>query len=213
MGGRLVATGRFDESLRRLGTPLCIALAILVAGCPKPEDIRDAINAINKAFQIEYEGILAQRGTRVYNVGCNEARDAMRATLLRLGMEVMDENPALGYLSVSGPAPRPLDLPEWRQAEKADLPRARAIIAKHLGPIAAGLFTFEPEGLAIVMNVTLIPKGAGCEVSLTMRMRETAPPRSDLPRREYPPPTAVRMGLDKIWGRFEQELRTAPRRP
>jgi hypothetical protein len=127
-------------------------------------------------------------------------------------MEVTDQNPALGYLSVSGPAPRPLDLPEWREAEKADLPRAREIIAKPLGSIAAGLFTFEPEGLAIVMNVTLIPKGAGCEIALTMRMRETAPPKSDLPRREYPPPTAVRKGLDKIWTVFEQELRTA-RRP
>jgi hypothetical protein len=188
-------------------------LAILAAGCPKPEDIRDAINAINKAFQTEYERILKERGTRVIGVGRNDALDAMRVTMLRLGMRVTDQNPALGYLSVSGPAPKPLDLPEWRQAEKADLPRARDIIREHLGPIAAELFTFEPEGLEIVMNVTIIATGAvTSEVSLTMRMWETTPPKSNLPRREYPPPTAVRMGLDKIWTRFDQELRTA-RRP
>jgi len=208
-----VTTGRLGGSLRWCCAPLCIVLAVLAAGCPKPEDIRDAINAINKAFQTEYERILAEKGTRVFKVGRNEALDAMRATMLRLGMQVTDQNPALGYLNVSGPAPKPLDLPEWREAEKADLPRAREIIRKHLGPIAAELFNFEPEGLEIVMNVTVIATGAATsEVSLTMRMWETTPPKSNLPRREYPPPTAVRMGLDKIWAHFERELRTA-RRP
>jgi hypothetical protein len=40
-------------------------------------------------------------------------------------------------------------------------------------------------------------------------MREVAPPKSGMPRREYLPPSAVRMGLDKIWTEFERELRSA----
>jgi len=39
-------------------------------------------------------------------------------------------------------------------------------------------------------------------------MREIAPPQSGMPRREYLPPSAVRMGLDKIWSEFERELRS-----
>ena len=57
--------------------------------------------------------------------------------------------------------------------------------------------------LSIVLNVE-----EGAELSLTMRMREVAPPKSGMPRREYAPPTAVRMGLDKIWSEFERELRS-----
>jgi hypothetical protein len=30
-----------------------------------------------------------------------------------------------------------------------------------------------------------------------------------MPRREYPPPSAVRMGLDKIWRELEAELKTS----
>jgi hypothetical protein len=124
-------------------------------------------------------------------------------------MTVTDEDRALGYLSVRGPAPRPLDLQEWRAAEAADLPKAREIVRKHLGLVLSSLFTFEPEGLDIVMNVTVIDARPGSEISLTMRMRETAPPKSDLPRREYPPPTAVRMGLEKIWRELGQTLAAA----
>jgi hypothetical protein len=68
---------------------------------------------------------------------------------------------------------------------------------------------FEPEGLEIVINTTTIEVPAGTEVSLTMRMREIASPPSGMPRREYPPPSAVRMGLDKIWRELEAELKTS----
>ena len=36
-------------------------------------------------------------------------------------------------------------------------------------------------------------------------MREIAP-RPGMPRRDYPPPTGVRMALDKIWAAFDQAL-------
>jgi len=75
--------------------------------------------------------------------------------------------------------------------------------------MAADFISFEPEGLLTVINATTVDSAGGCEVSLTMRMREVAPPKSGMPRREYPPPTAVRIGLDKIWAQFEQELRAA----
>jgi hypothetical protein len=43
-------------------------------------------------------------------------------------------------------------------------------------------------------------------------MREVAPPKSGLPRREYPPPTALQAGIDKIWSALEREQRAKARR-
>jgi len=208
-GGSIVTKGSHGESVLRRCAPLGLALGLVVAGCTiSPEKRADTVNAINRAFQAEYESILKEKGTRVFRgVSRDAAFVGMRAAMLKLGMQITDEDPALGYLNVRASAPKPLDLEEWRQAADADLPKARKIIADHLNPFVATLFTFEPQGLDIVMNVTIIEVREGAEVSLTMRMREIAPPKGDLPRREYPPPTAVRMGLDKIWRQFDQELR------
>jgi hypothetical protein len=76
---------------------------------------------------------------------------------------------------------------------------------RHVGP--TGYFIkFEPEGLETVINATALEVPEGTEISFTVRLREVAPPKSGYPRREYLPPTAVRMGLDKIWDALNREL-------
>jgi hypothetical protein len=191
---------------------LCAALALAAAGCVTQEEKRDATIAVNRAFQVEYERILADKGVRSYKVKKTEAFVALHAALSRLGMRVDSQEPEVGYLNVYAPAPTPLNAQEWQKAAEADLPTIRAIARPHIG-VAAEFISFEPEGLVIVINATTLDIPAGTEVSLTMRMREVAPPKSGMPRREYPPPTGVRIGLDKIWAQFEQELRAARRIP
>jgi len=194
------------------GAWLGAAVAALVAACVTQEEKRDATIAVNRAFQVEYERTLADRGVRSYKVKKTEAFVALHAALSRLGMRVESQEPEVGYLAVYAPAPIPLNAQEWGEAAVADLPKIRAIARPHIG-MAAEFISFEPEGLLIVINATAVEIPAGSEVSLTMRMREVAPPKSGMPRREYPPPTALRIGLDKIWARFEQELRAARRIP
>ncbi|TAN55896.1 MAG: hypothetical protein EPN19_02010 [Betaproteobacteria bacterium] len=189
---------------------LCAAAALATMGCVTQEEKRDATAAVNRAFQVEYERILAEKGVRSYKVKRTEAFVALHAALSRLGMRVESQEPEVGYLNVYAPAPTPLNAQEWRQAAESDLPKIRAIARPHIG-MAAEFISFEPEGLLVVINATAVDVAAGTEVSLTMRMREVAPPKSGMPRREYPPPTAVRIGLDKIWAQFEQELRAARR--
>jgi len=190
----------------------CAVLAMLLSGCVTQDQKRGAIDDINKVFRSEYEAILAEKGTRTYNVARAEAYDAVRVSLARLGMIVEAQDPVLGYVNVYAPAPRPLDLKEWEQAAQADLPRTRAIIGPHVG-IFAQFFTFEPNGLETVISGTVVEVPAGTEISFTARMREIAPPQSGFPRREYLPPTAVRMGLDKMWAELEREFRATYRRP
>ena len=192
----------FVKHVRRL---LWLAMAILCSACASQESIRDAINAINKEFQKEYEVILGEKGTRVVGANPGEAFDAANAALVSLGMVVRQQSRGIGYLTADAPAPAPLTRAEWDRAAAADLPKARDILRNHVGPLAE-FFQFEPEGLDIVINVAIVEDGAGAKVSLTMRMREVAPPKSGLPRREYPPPTAVRIGLDAAFAALSREL-------
>lgn len=184
----------------------------IVAGCASQEQIGHAIAEVNNAFQADYEALLADRGVRAYKVRQQEAVTALHAALVRLGMTITDIDSDLGTLSAVAPAPQPLTPSEWEQAAAADLPRMRALIRKHVGAMAQ-LVRFEPEGLQIVIHATVAPWQDGAEVALTTRMRELAPPRSGLPRREYPPPSAVSMALGKIWSGFESELRAARKLP
>ena len=190
----------------------CAALAMLVAGCITQDQKRGAIDDINKAFRVDYEAILAEKGTRVYKVTRAEAYDAVRVSLARLGMIVEAQDPVLGYVNVYAPAPRPLSQEEWARAAEADLPRAREIIGPHVG-MFRHFFNFEATGLETVISGTVVQGRSGTEISFTARMRETAPPQSGFPRREYLPPTAVRMGLDKMWTEVEREFKATYRRP
>ena len=187
---------------------LCVVLlATLLQACATPEDKRQAVNEVNAVFRVHYERILAERGTHVYRASLDDAFPALRTALARVGMRVADQAPGIGYLSVVGAAPAPLNDAEWRQAAEQDLPLLQETIGKHVGMLKY-FVSFEPEGLEVIINATTLEVRNGVEISLTARMHEIAPPKSGMPRREYLPPSAVRMGLDKIWSEFERELRS-----
>jgi len=184
---------------------LGLAAVLILAACVSQETKRDAINAINAAFKADYEAALASDGARTFKQPPGITFDAVNAALTRLGLVIEQRKPEIGFIAAEAPAPLPLDRSEWDRAAKVDLPRARAILERHIGPLAE-LFTFEPEGLDIVITATVNETSGGSEASFTMRMREISPPKQDLPRREYPPPTAARMGLEKIWKTVDLEL-------
>lgn len=183
----------------------CAVLAALAQGCVTDEGVRCALEDVNREFKDQYERILAEKGIRAFNVRPADAFVGTRAALFRLGMRLESQNLELGLMSLAAPAPAPLNLEEWKTAAQADLPMMQRLAARCIG-LPAYLITFEPEGLDIVINATVVPAYGGSEVALTMRMRQVKPPPSGMPRREYAPPTAVRMGLDKIWGQIEREL-------
>ena len=209
-----MTTARHEWCGRRSLAACCAMLALLAAGCAplKPDEINCAITAINENFRADYEVILRQNGTKEFKVTRAEAYDAVRISMARLGMTVEAQDPVLGYVNVYGPAPRPLDLAEWNRAADTDLPRARQIIGPCIG-IYSHFFRFEPEGLEVTIGATVIEVPGGTSISFTARMREIAPPKSGMPRREYLPPTAVHMGLNKMWAELEREFRATYRKP
>lgn len=207
-----MATRVFEFPGSRWLAACCAAAAVLMSGCVTVEDKRCAVDAINKEFRKDYEAILVKDGTRVFSVSRAEAYDAVRVSMARLRMTVEAQDPVLGYVNVYARAPLPLDNEEWEMAAAADLPRAREIIGPCIG-LFSHFFKFEPEGLESVISGTVVELPTGTAISFTARMRETAPPTSGFPRREYLPPTAVRMALRKMWTEIEREFKTTYRRP
>jgi len=209
-----VVTVLSGEVAKRACVWLMLAGTILLAGCVSMVSVetrRDAINEINRAFKEQYEAILARNGAHFVYAGAGATFDATLAALVNLGMEIPQQSRGLGFINADAAAPLPLSRAEWDRAGTADLPWARELLSRHVG-LLAEFFTFEPEGLDIVITATIIEARGGSEVSLTMRMREVAAPKSGLPRREYPPPSALQAGLDKIWGTLDRELKAkAPR--
>jgi len=197
--------------MRRCVQLCAIVLLALASGCVSDQRKIAAIQDVNEVFRADYERILAEDGTHTYNVPRDQVFDALRVAFGRLGMRVADQSPDLGYLSVFAPAPQPLTRDEWHQAAQVDLPKMHEILYKRLW-LLAYLVPFEPDGLDVVVNATAIEVRGGTSISLTMRMREVAPPQTGYPRREYAPPTAVRMGLHKIWTALERELPEGTRR-
>lgn len=185
--------------------------ALLLAGCVSDAQKISAITAVNQGFRVEYEKLLAEKGSRSYKLGRADAFVAMRVALAELGMHTEQQDMGLGYLAVAAKAPFPLTDEEWRSASQVDLPLLRRLIEPHVG-VAANFVQFEPQGLDVAIIATFLDGVAGTEVSLTVRLRETAPPKSGWPRREYVAPRVLSVGLEKIFTAFERELRAGPQR-
>jgi hypothetical protein len=192
--------------------PAWTVLAMLLAGCVTDEDKKAAINAVNEAFKVDYERILAEKGTRLFKVHRSEAFTAMRVSMAGLRMKTENQDESLGHLVLAAPAPLPLDTQEWRRVSDIDLPVLKRIIEPYVGAIPTVFVHFEPQGLEVVIGATFLEVEGGTEVSLTVRLREVSPPPSGWPRRSYLSPTVLNTGLKKIWDAYDQELRAGPQR-
>ena len=183
-----------------------VLLIVTLSACVTEGQKRAAVTDVNRAFKLEYERIIAAQGTRTVDAPAAQSFAAMKFALASADMNVARADAALGYINAIGPAPAPLTLDEWQAAADTDLPRMREIVSDHVG-LMAWFVRFEPEGLNIVINATIIDGGPNSEVSLTARMVETAPASSGYPRREYLPPSAVTIGVAKIWRIFDAKLK------
>ena len=178
---------------------------------PTAAQVNEALTRLNNAFQDAYERILDERGSRTDAAARATAFDALAAALRRLGMIVESRDPDAGSLTVAAPAPRPLSADEWRRVVQIDGPMMAGILCPALGEYCRQI-RFEPEDYVIVINATVLAAvNNASRISLTTRMREIVP-RPGVPRRDYPPPTGVRMALDKIWAEYERESATRPKR-
>lgn len=191
--------------LRNGFTVAALSAALLIGACVSDPEKKDAIHAVNDEFRKNYEELVEEEGTRTYDATEDQAFVAMENSLRNLGMRIEAQDSKVGYIRSAAPAPKPLTTAEWEETSQKDLEEMRHIIVGIVG--MPGYFVkFEPQGLEIVINVTMEKRSDEVEVSVTMRMRETKPPKTGWPRREYPPPTSIRLGFNKFWDSFDREL-------
>jgi hypothetical protein len=194
---------------------LLLSAALLAAACKKEVDVTDpkiaaAIGEINAVFRKGYQEALVEVGTRHFAVEPAVASSTMRRVLEELGMNVINSESDY-YLHVTAPAPRPLTDKDWEEVKRIDEPAFKKIASKHIG--VKGMFAeLEPDGLNVVGIITIIGIRGGVDISITMRTEEIKPqpPESILPRREYPPPSAVLIGFEKIWQKFQDRIAPVP---
>ena len=192
--------------MKSIARVAALPIMLSVVACTvAPEEKKSAIEAVNEAFREDYEMVLKEDGTRYFPVPVNRSLTTTRACLTLMGMSSLGEDIDTGYLRMKARAPKPLTLQEWREAVNVDQPRLRSIVVEHVG-FPGHFVRFEPEGLDVVINATALAAADGSRVSLTMRLEETEPPQTGYPRREYPPPSAVRLGLNNIWRCVESRL-------
>jgi len=170
------------------------------------QKVADTVQEVNMVFRQGYQEMLKEIGTRHFDIDRRTGFTAMKQTLESLGFRNI-KTEADYYISGYASAPLPLDDKDWQQAMVTDEPVFKKIAIKHLG-IKGNFASFEPEGLLIHGIITLIDNDTkgGVDISITMRMVEVKPqpPESIIPRRDYPPPAAVRMGFEKVWNFFEE---------
>ena len=166
--------------------------------------VADTMVELNQYWHKGYIETLDKIGTRHYQLDRARAFDGMIKVMKSLGFSVTTSEGDY-YLSVSIPAERMFNNQEWSQIRSNEEPQMRKIAARHLG-VKGNFASLEPEGLLIDGKITLLDRDDGTDISLTFRLNaiKPPPPESILPRREYPPPYAARVGYEKIWRRFEE---------
>ena len=188
-------------TLRMVGI---VSLALLAAACVTKTQYNKAILKVESAWKEINDQTLASEGRRVFNATKQQGFMAAQLTASRLGMVVEKQTYETGFLFVTASAPVPLTMEEWAMVQKADTPDLRDVIAEELG-LLRWWVTLDPSSKDVLANIFVNEKEEGIEVTLGLRLRNKGA-ESARKRRLQPPPTAVRMGLNKFWTTYEQEL-------
>jgi len=202
---------------RKLHSYLIILLALLTMGNQCAEvDVTDpnvaaAMQELNSAWSQGYKAMLNDIGTKHFNVSRAVAYTGMQKALKNLGFEIVTSEEDY-YLNVTIPAAAMFTAQEWQIVRTQEEPGMRSIVSRHLG-FKGNLARLEPESLLIEGKITLRTGGNGTDISLTFQLQPVAeqPPESILPRREYPPPYAARVGFEKIWKAYASAVSAASR--
>jgi Caspase domain len=181
-----------------------VSLSLVLVACVSNKQYNRAILQLESAWKEANDRILESEGRRFFKATKRQGFVAMQLAVRRLGMVIEQQSYETGFLLVTAPAPVPLTMSDWAVVQKSDTQEMRSIIAEEVG-IASWFVTLDPSAKDVLANVFITEKEEGVEISIGMRLRNKKV-EADRSRRMQPPPSAVRMGLRKLWSALEQEL-------
>jgi hypothetical protein len=191
--------------MRSLFRVSCLFFIMLVlTSCISGRQHNQAILKLESAWKETNKQILEKEGRRSFKATRKQGFVAAQLSARRLGMVIEQQNYETGFLFVTAPAPVPLTMSDWETVQKSDTKEMRKIISEEVG-ILSWLVDLDPSAKDVLVNILITEQGENIEVSIGLRLRNRAIASKKV-RRMEPPPTAVRMGLHKLWKVFEQEL-------
>jgi hypothetical protein len=181
-----------------------VSLSLVFVACVSNKQYNRAILHLESAWKEANDHILESEGRRFFKATKHQGFVAVQLAVRRLGMVVEQQSYETGFLLVTAPAPVPLTMSDWAVVQKSDTQDMRSIIAEEVG-FASWFVTLDPSAKDVMANIFITEKGEGVEISIGLRLRNRKV-EADRNRRMQPPPTAVRMGLRKLWSVLDQEL-------
>lgn len=188
---------------------ICTAGALLfLAGCVTDSQHNKAISDIDAFWKSKNDDFVSSEGRRIVQMPQREAFIAVQKTAQRLGMTIEDVDRDTGFLLASSTAPTPLTQDEWKIVQEHDTDEMRQVVGETIGA-ASWFVDLDPTGKEVLANVLINETGEGTEISIGIRLRATRS-EAGLDRRLQPPPTAMRIGMEKFWSTFEEEAGQRP---
>ena len=184
---------------------LCLIIPVMIAfGCVTDQQYNNAIQNVESAWKLVNDETLNKDGHRIFKATKDQGILAAQLAARRIGMVVEEQSYDTGFLFVTAPAPTPLTMSDWEKVQEADTEDLRSIISDEFGLLKFWV-TLEPSSKEVLANIFINEKNEGIEVTVGLRLRGTGS-ETDRKKRLQPPPTAVRMGLNKFWDAYENEL-------
>lgn len=188
---------------------ICTAGVLLfLAGCVTDSQHNKAMSDIDAFWKSKNDDIVSGEGRRVVQMPQREAFIAVQKTAQRLGMTIEDVDRETGFLLASAAAPTPLTQDEWKIVQDHDTDEMREVVGETIGA-ASWFVDLDPSGKEVLANVLINETGEGTEISIGIRLRATRT-EAGRDRRLQPPPTAMRIGMEKFWAIFEEEAGQEP---
>ncbi len=181
-----------------------ISLMLVLSACVSSKQYNQAILQLESEWKETNKRTLEREGRQIFKATKLQGFMAAQLSARRLGMVVEQQNYETGFLFVTAPAPVPLTMSDWELVQKNDTQNMRSIISEELGYLS-WFATLDPSAKDVLANVFVVEQGENIEVSIGLRLRNKRTEDSRV-RRMEPPPTAVKIGLRKLWAVFEQEL-------
>jgi hypothetical protein len=181
-----------------------VCLALIVAACIPQARLNKAVLKLESEWKTQNDQYLQSDGRRFYTVTKEQGFAAAQLAASRVGMVVEKQDYNTGFLLVSSPAPVPLTMQEWSVVQETDTKQMRSIVGEEVG-VFSWWVTLDPSGKDVLANVFVKEVKGGVDVSVGLRLRFRSATTDKL-RRMQPPPSAVRIGVNKFWTAIDGEL-------
>jgi hypothetical protein len=185
-----------------------IVSLVLLSGCVTTSERKNAVMSVDLYWQGKNDKYMKLQGARVYPVSLRHAFVAGLGAFAALNMIVDEQDLSTGYISASAPAPVPLSSSEWNTVVANETEALRRIVSREVG-LAGRFYRLDPNFKDILVNLIVSETREGSRLQLSFRLlNKTADGK---PLRTQVPPTALKIGVDKFWRKFETQIESITR--